>query len=287
MTPDRALLALHGAVLLFGFAGLFGKWLALPPVAIVFGRTLVAAVALLALRQLQRGGRGGPLPWRDGRVAANGAILAVHWVTFFAAIQVSSVALGLLGFASFPLFVLLLERTLLGRRWQRAEMLTAALVTAGLVLLVPAPSLADRAVQGLLWGIASGFTFALLAVRNRALAAAHPAADLAFGQNLWAALALAPAVAWAGVPLPDAHDIGLVLLLGIGCTALAHTLFIAALARVRAHTASVVAALEPVYGIALAFALLGEAPAPRTLGGGALIVAAALHATRAQRRQFR
>ncbi|HKN10776.1 MAG TPA: hypothetical protein VJ376_15050, partial [Pseudomonadota bacterium] len=37
-----ALVALHGAVLLFGFAGLFGKWLALPPVTIVFGRAAVA-----------------------------------------------------------------------------------------------------------------------------------------------------------------------------------------------------------------------------------------------------
>ena len=41
-----------------------------------------------------------------------------------------------------------------------------------------------------------------------------------------------------------------------------------------AHTASVIAALEPVYGIALALALLGEVPGPRTLAGGVLIVAA-------------
>src|SRR5258706_6090713 len=42
----HALLALHAAVLLFGFAGLFGKWLALPAVTIVFGRSAIAAVAL-------------------------------------------------------------------------------------------------------------------------------------------------------------------------------------------------------------------------------------------------
>ena len=38
------------AVALFGFAGLFGKWLALSPVAIVLGRTAIAAAALGILR---------------------------------------------------------------------------------------------------------------------------------------------------------------------------------------------------------------------------------------------
>jgi len=42
----------------------------------------------------------------------------------------------------------------------------------------------------------------------------------------------------------------------------------------------VIAALEPVYGIVLALAFLGEVPGPRTLAGGALIVAAAVVATR-------
>ena len=46
MTHVAALVALHVAVALFGFAGLFGKWLALSPVAIVLGRTAIAAVAL-------------------------------------------------------------------------------------------------------------------------------------------------------------------------------------------------------------------------------------------------
>ena len=98
-------LALHLAVLLFGFAGLFGKWLALPAVWIVLGRTSFAAATLL----LVLGAAGG---WRapSVRLLANGVLLAAHWVTFFEAIRVASVAIGLLGFASFPLFVLLIER---------------------------------------------------------------------------------------------------------------------------------------------------------------------------------
>ena len=82
------------------------------------------------------------------------------------------------------------------------------------------------------------------------------------------------------MPAITANDVLLLLALGILCTALAHTLFIGSLRRVSAHTASVVAALEPVYGIALAALLLGEVPSPRTLVGALLILGAALLATR-------
>src|SRR6185369_18005538 len=95
-----ALIALHVAVALFGFAGLFGKWLALSPVAIVLGRTAIAAAALGIVRLRTRA----QAPF-DVRLVGNGVVLAVHWLSFFAAIQASTVAVGMLGYASFPLFI--------------------------------------------------------------------------------------------------------------------------------------------------------------------------------------
>jgi len=74
--------------------------------------------------------------------------------------------------------------------------------------------------------------------------------------------------------------LGLILLLGVLCTALAHALFIASLSRLSAHTASVVTALESVYGIVLAALLLGEIPDGRTCVGAALLVGAAIAASR-------
>ena len=44
-----ALVAVHAAVALFGFAALFGTWLAWPPTSIVLGRTVVAALTLGAI----------------------------------------------------------------------------------------------------------------------------------------------------------------------------------------------------------------------------------------------
>jgi len=277
MTPAAALIALHVAVALFGFAGLFGKWLAWDPAAIVFGRTIVAAIVLGLVSLVRRSERRGP----TFALAGNGLILAVHWVAFFAAIQVSTVAIGLLGFASFPLFVIVLERWLLGVRWRGPEAITALLVVAGLALLVPEFTLADRTVQGLAWGMLSALTFAWLTVRNRALGNARPAMTVALWQNAFAALCVAPLLFRPGGPVVDITPttLALVLILGAVCTALAHTLFIASLSRLSAHTASVVTALESVYGIVLAAMLLAEIPDARTCFGGALLVGAAIVAS--------
>jgi drug/metabolite transporter (DMT)-like permease len=273
-----ALLALHVAVALFGFAALFGKWISLSPAAIVLGRTAIAAAVLAALACLkqQRLGR----PERD--LLLNGPLLALHWVSFFAAVRVSSVAVGLLGYASFPVFVLFIEWLKRSRRLQPAEYATALLATLGLVTLAIDGAWSVHATRGLGLALVSGVTFALLVVRNRRLVAERSAIRIAMWQNLIAFACLLPIVALTARAdaWPGAGDMGLLLVLGVVCTGLAHTLFIASMRRVSAHSASVVAALEPVYGIALASWLLDEQPDLRTIAGGMLIVTAAFIASR-------
>jgi len=151
----------------------------------------------------------------------------------------------------------------------------------GLVMLVPDFSWESDTVRGLAWGVLSGFTFALLTVRTRKLAPDRWSSEMALWQNAVAALCVLPVVVWQGGlggPV-DGPTIAKMLLLGIFCTALAHSLYTASLVRLPASTAAVCAALEPVYGIALALMLLGEVPSGRTLAGAAVIVVAAIVAT--------
>jgi drug/metabolite transporter (DMT)-like permease len=282
VTHVRAVVALHVAVALFGFAGLFGAWLALAPAAITLGRCVIAALALW-----------GVMHWRGERLSpsvpllVNGAILALHWASFFAAIKASGIAIGLLGYATFPLFVVLLERVLLGRPFDRISVATMALVTAGLVVVAGADAGPGAghpeggSAAGLAWGVVSGATFAWLAVRNRGYVRTVPASALALWQNAFAALWLVPVVlASADARWPTPGEWVLIGVLGIACSALAHTLFIASLRTLSAHTASVIAALEPVYGIALGAVLVHQVPTAATLAGGTLIVAAAVVASR-------
>ncbi len=280
-SPAGALVALHASVLLFGLAGLFGKWIAWDPVAIVLGRTTVAAVVLAFVVQHRRGALRRP----SLRVLPNGMILAIHWIAFFAAIQEATVAIGLLGYASFPMFVPFLERALLGIRIRRRDLAMVALVVTGLLLLVPHFTWASHTVRGLAWGVLSGFMFALITVRARKLSPGSWSSEMALWQNAVAALCVAPFVlAQGGLGGPvEVRSLLLVVVLGVACTALAHTLYIASLARIPASTAAVVAALEPVYGIALAWLLLNEVPDGRTFAGAALLVVAAALATRGAR----
>lgn len=276
------LTAVHLAVLLFGAAGLFGKWIDLPAHLIVLGRVAFAAPVLALTRAVVAG----PAPSAETRRDSDrfalpllGLLLAIHWVTFFHAIQVSTVAVGLLTFATFPVFAALLEPVLPGERLEPATLVAALVTVVGVALVVPSVEPADPVVRGAFWGVVSGATFALLSVANRGLVRRRGALTLAFHQDLWAAVVLLP-LALAAPRAPTAPEWGLLVVLGVIFTAAAHALFIHGLSGVRAGRAAVIAALEPVYGVALAALLLGERPGGRVLLGGGLVLAAAVWVSR-------
>lgn len=276
MTDGRkslGLIELHTAVVLFALAGLFGKWLTISPMMIVLGRTSFATLALLPVLILHRAAIRPHLRAAAGGMALSGLVLAFHWVSFFHAIQISSVAVGLLTFSSFPLFVTLMEPAFFRERLRGVDLLTAAVVLVGLAYIIPRWDRKDPVTLGAIWGTASGFSFAVLALLNRRLVARHPSTLVAAGQDGVAALALLAFLPMYAQPITP-HDVLLMAVLGVLCTALAHTLFIKSLAHVRAQLASVTTGLETLYGIALAFLLQHERPTPRTLIGGAMIVLA-------------
>ncbi|MFJ4196153.1 DMT family transporter [Pseudomonas sp. NPDC089534] len=280
MTPRTALGALHIGALMFGLTGVFGKLAAATPAVIVFGRAAFAVLALAffarfagqnAWQKLQAA------DWR--RLALGGVLLAGHWVSFFLAVKVAGVAIATLGFASFPAFTVILEGLVFRERIRTNEIVLVALVSVGLVLVTPAFDLASGATAGLLWAILSGLLFSLLSLTNRAGSGRIPAVQAALCQNVVVALCLLPVAApqLGGV---RAMDWLWIALLGVFCTGVAHSLFVASLAVIKARTAAVVFALEPVYGITVAWLLFDEDPTLRMLAGGALIIVAIVVSSR-------
>jgi drug/metabolite transporter (DMT)-like permease len=280
---SRNLVEIHLAVVLFGFPGLFGKWLAHAPELIVFGRVAFAALALSAVMAAGRG-RFRVATRRDlAWLVVCGLVLAFHWTAFFKSVQVSSVAVALLAYSSFPVFTAFLEPLLARERWDPASLGFAVLCVAGIALIVPGFDLSNAVVRGVLWGLAAGLTFSVLSVLNRLLAQRNSSLAVAFYQDLFAALALSAVVLRRGLPFSP-RDWALVAVLGIVCTAAAHTLFIHGMRGVGARTASVLSSLEPVYGILLALVFLKEVPSLRTVSGGVIVLAAAAAATLRARR---
>lgn len=275
--PGGGLLEIHGAVALFGLAGLFGKWLSLSPFIIVLGRVLFASLALGAWLLLRPRRKGGPIHSRrsDDRwvFLGLGILLASHWALFFLSIQVSTVAVGLLSYSVFPVFTAFLEPAIDRKKLAPVSLVFSGLCLMGVFLIVPRFSWDESAFRGVVLGLGAGLTFAVLSILNRRLTTRYDSVTIAFRQDIAASAVLLPAL-FIIRPVLAASDIGLLAALGIVCTAGAHTLFIDGMRTVSAQTASVIASLEPVYGIVLALAFLGEKPAARTLVGGAVILAA-------------
>ena len=273
-----ALAAAHGVAVLFGLTGILGALIRFDAVAITAGRAGFAATALLMLALAQRR----PLlqglgPRRAGIVLASGFLLAVHWITFFMAVKVGGVAVATLGFASFPAFIALLDVVLFRERIGRAEGTMLALVTLGLVLVTPSFDVGDQGTVGLLWGLASGLSFAGLAICNRRGNRGMDAIQVAFWQNLLVALLVLPLLGLGlagGAAAIDWVSWFWLAVLGVLCTGLAHTLFVKSLEALDARSAGMIIALEPVYAIACAWWLFDEEPSGRMLVGASLIILA-------------
>lgn len=279
MTHRNALLAIHFGALMFGLSGIFGKLAESTALIITLGRAGFAVVALLLAAQFLRNGGVAP-NWRQRTgLLLGGLLLGGHWLTFFMAVKVAGVGIATLGFASFPAFTVLLEGLLFRERTRPVEFGMVGLVCAGLLLVTPHFDLASETTLGLIYGIVSGLMFALLSLLNRAITRGVDPVQAALWQNGTILLCLLP-FTWSTLPSVPAMDWLWLALLGVFCTGVAHSLFVASLKVLKARTTAVIFALEPVYGIAIAWWLFNEQPTMRMLFGGALIILASVITSR-------
>ena len=275
----QSIISLHSAVLLFALSGLFAKWLNMPASHIVFGRSFFAAIAiaifvLLIKKQSLKVERTLLLP-----LAFTGIVLAFHWGSFFYAIQVSSVAIGLITFASFPVFVSFLEPLLFKEKFHYQALAQALLTIVGILFILPLSNLSTGDIDGVIWGMISAFSFALLTLLNRKFVTKTSAKKVAFYQNSCATICLLPLIYLYPITITY-QQLSVLVILGVLFTAIAHTLFNHALKAVKAQTASIAVSLEPIYGSIAAYFLLGEQITWMMAVGGSIVIFTNVWATR-------
>jgi len=273
----KGLLSIHLAVLLFGLAGLFGKLIILPAVIIVLGRVSIAAISIAIYIKANKKISFNLSNKRDyTNLLFLGILLAFHWFSFFHSIQLSTVAIGLLAFSSFPVFTAFLEPFYFKESFEIKNIILSLITLLGIFLVVPKFDLNNDISKGAIWGIFSGLSFALLTLFNRKYVQKYSAITISFYQNLAASIILF-AFLFIKKPILQLQDIGLLILLGTLFTAFSHIIYIKGLETIKARTASIISSLEPVYGIVFAIILLGEIPAFRTIIGGLIILGIALY----------
>ena len=253
-------LKLHFIVLLWGFTAILGKLLTVPPVELVFWRTLLAAGGLAALLAMRR--QAWRIPARQaGALLAVGALVAVHWITFFLAARLSSVSVCLAGMATLALWTSLLEPLLLGRRVRGYEVGLGLITRVGLYLVSQAEL--DQ-LLGLGVAVFSAGLSALFSVLNAKLIKTHSPLRLTFYEMAGACLSIVLffpiysryftqgrglQLAWHG-----SDWLWLALLAGV-CTVYAFSTSVELMKRLSPFAVNLTINLEPVYGIALAVAL--------------------------------
>lgn len=277
------MLVLHLTVVLMGATGIFARVIDLPAWEITGYRTAIAAAVLFAWVQWREGAVGLDSARDYARMLLLGVLLGLHWVTYFHAMQLSSVAIGMIALFAYPVMTVFLEPffTRIQLNWR--DLISGVLVLLGVYLLVPEFDLANNTTQGVLWGLFSALLFAL---RNILLghwfSEVSAARSLAY-QTAVTALMIAPALLWVG-ELPRVGDVGLVLLLGVLFTAVAHALLGYSLRFLRPKTVGLVSCMQPVYGVLYALLLLGSVPTLATIVGGLLVSLAAFYETLQVRR---
>lgn len=272
-----ALLQVNIAVVLFGMAGLFAKWIGMPAIGITFGRVCCSSAALFVYLKLRRQRIAISLVRNRLLLAAGGAILALHWWAFLTSVKLATVAVGTITFSTFPLFVTFLEPLVFHRRLKLRDVCFALLLLAGAAVTVPQLSPDSRHLQGILVGMLSALAYAVLTVINKMLTGDCGGTVIAFWEQLTAAVVLLPFAAAAELH-PTGTDILLTAVMGILMTAVSHTLFITSLQGIPARLAGISSALETVYGIIFALIILGEVPSAREVIGAVIIVGTAVMA---------
>lgn len=270
----RAIISVNIAVLLFGMAGLFAKWIHLPVLCITFGRVLFSSAALGMYMLIRK--ESFRIAKRDAfLLMLAGVILALHWWSFLESIQLSTVAVGTITFSSFPLFVTFLEPLIFHQKLDKRNVALAVMILLGVLITIPECSLDNQMFLGVLVGMISALSYAVLTIINKSTADRISSTLAAFYEQAAATTIMLPFVLITRVQ-PSGSDIMLLLFLGIVTTALAHTLFIHSLRTLPAQLAGVCSAMETVYGILFALLLLREIPTIREILGAVIIIGTVL-----------
>ena len=279
----RHVLLLNLAMLCIATSGPLGRAVAMKPILVIFWRAGLAFLFFTLLLRWKSALKQA-IPAKDRWLMLGGGVLiAIHWVTYFVALQLSSVAIGMLSLFTYPVITAILEPIILKTRFQWAHLLLGALTILGIYFLAPSFDVHNQQFQALGWGLISAFTYALRNILMKPLVQSYSGTQIMRYHMLAVFLVLAPATAWLG-----AGDIvgqwPYILALALITTAVGHTLFLQSFRHFSITTASIFSCVQPVYGIALGAIFLKEYPEWSTyLGGGIILLAVLIESTRVRR----
>jgi drug/metabolite transporter (DMT)-like permease len=277
LTHNRAIFLMVGVTLMWSTAGVVSRYLeSARSFEVTFWRALFTAAALLVILPLLRGRR----VFADMRHAGSafwisGVCWSVMFTAFMLALTLTSVANVLVTMSLGPLFTALLARIFIGHRIALRTWVAIAAAGAGIAIMY-GTEVSGGQMLGTLVALCVPVAGATnWTITQNAHAQGHDV-DLVPAVFVGAVISSLATLPVAYPFQATVHDLGLLAYLGVGQLAIPCVLSVMCARVLKAPEISLLALLEVIFGILLAWVGAGEAPSPSVLTGGSLVIGALL-----------
>ena len=280
----RDYLVLHFIVLIWGFTAILGLLITIPPVEVVFFRTLIATLGLAVLLKVRR---------RDILISkqtdlwvflGTGSLIAAHWILFFLSARISNASICLAGMATCSLWTSLLEPLSHRRKIKGFEVLLSIVAFIGISIIF---NVAFDFLTGLLVAVLSAFIASLFTIINGRYTNKYDPYVITFYEMMGACISVllfyplyltffSNQIVW----MPPTMDWIYLGALAIFCTVYAYSVSVELMKRLSAFSINLTVNLEPVYGIILALIIFGESEEMSSgfyLGAGLILTSVLLY----------
>jgi drug/metabolite transporter (DMT)-like permease len=262
------------AMLIWSTWGPLIRWLALPPVVVLFSTSLVASFTVPAFLKMR------------GELNLSGvrevwwifSLLAIASITnnisYFYALAHTTVSNAVFTHYTAPLFVALLAPLMLSERIQKETVISLPLAALGMTLIVLAEgglTITGPHTAGIIAGTLSGVAYAFIILYSRKLSRMLMHHKAVVMLPWITTLVTAPVVLLSDFSI-DLRGFCLLLMTGVFHSTIAPLLYYNALRKVMAQHAAILGYMEPLAAVPMAFLFLSETPSLSALFGGALIL---------------
>jgi drug/metabolite transporter (DMT)-like permease len=252
---------MHLIIFIWGYTGILGKLINLEAFTLVWYRILIAFVSLFfALYFFKK-----PIKIHNRKhlfqVLGIGILVALHWITFYVSIQLSTASLGILCLSTATLHVTWMQPLIVKTKFSWMEFSLGLIVIYGIYIV--SDDFSDTDYQALMYGLISALCAAGFNVLNEKLAqnvssSAITLHELGMGFLVLTGIIIVQGKFDVSLFKMSISDFLWLLFLGILCTSFAFLATIEIIKKLGAFTVSLSINLEPVYTMVLAIFILNE-----------------------------
>ena len=253
-------LHLHFLVFIAGFTAILGELISIKAVPLVWYRMVIAGIIMFLYIKIAKINTKVPKS-AILKFFIAGIIIALHWITFFAAINQANVSIALAMFSTGAFFASLIEPVFYKRKINRYEILFGLMVSIGVYIILDSEI---KYLTGILLGISAAFCSALFAVINGRFVEKYDASVISFYEFIGGVVFISVFLFFTndGFNLEffqlGSEDWLYILILASICTAYAFIASVHIMKYISPFTVMLTYNLEPIYGIILAIVIFGS-----------------------------